>query len=98
MWVEVVKSIALKPTLSMTGAMVSVLAVSMPSAAQTHWLPSRSDVSTSWISAKARLHGHWRLREQARQETGVDSTGLKLPVREHCRVEREVGGHPADAG
>jgi hypothetical protein len=36
MWVEVVKSIAFNPTLSITGAMVSVLAVSTPNAAQTH--------------------------------------------------------------
>jgi hypothetical protein len=34
MWVEVVKSIALKPTRSITGAIVSVLAVSRPTAAQ----------------------------------------------------------------
>ncbi len=33
MWVEVVKSIALKPTRSITGAIVSVFAVSMPTAA-----------------------------------------------------------------
>src|SRR5689334_6202565 len=40
----------------MTGAIVSVFAVSTPSAAQTHWLPSRSEVSTSSISAtSARL-------------------------------------------
>src|SRR5215831_20398282 len=54
MWVEVVKSIALKPTRSITGAMVSVLAVSMPTAAQVLWLPSRSEVSTSAISATLR--------------------------------------------
>src|SRR3974390_1893036 len=51
MWVEVVKSIALKPTRSITGAMVSVFAVSMPAAAQVLWLPSRSEVSTRPISA-----------------------------------------------
>jgi len=33
MWVEVVKSIALKPTRSITGATVRVFAVSMPTAA-----------------------------------------------------------------
>src|SRR6478736_8442066 len=56
MWVEVVKSIALKPTRSITGAMVSVLAVSMPSAPHRLWLPSRSEVSTSATSA-TRLSG-----------------------------------------
>src|SRR6516162_8986484 len=51
MWVEVVKSIALKPTRSSSGATVSVLAVSMPRALHRLWLPSRSEVSTSAISA-----------------------------------------------
>src|ERR1700751_999934 len=54
MWVEVVKSMALKPTRSISGAMVSVLAVSMPTAAHVLWLPSRSEVSTSAISAMLR--------------------------------------------
>src|SRR5262249_61659034 len=54
MCVEVVKSIALKPTRSSSGATVSVFAVSMPSAPQRLWLPSRSEVSTSAISAIAR--------------------------------------------
>src|SRR5215472_9137853 len=51
MCVEVVKSIALKPTRSSSGATVSVLAVSMPRALHRLWLPSRSEVSTSAISA-----------------------------------------------
>src|SRR5215475_10080293 len=53
MCVEVVKSIALKPTRSSSGAAVSVFAVSMPSALQRLWLPSRSEVSTSATSAIA---------------------------------------------
>src|SRR6202142_4054515 len=60
MCVEVVKSMARKPTRSITSAMASVLAVSMPSAAHRHWLPSRSEVSINWISAmvgvRARPH------------------------------------------
>src|SRR6516225_92845 len=55
MCVEVVKSIALKPTRSRSGATVSVLAVSMPSAPHRLWLPSRSVVSTSAISATGAL-------------------------------------------
>src|SRR5579862_5716373 len=51
MWVEVVKSIALNPTRSMSGATVRVFAVSMPRALHRLWLPSRRDVSTSAISA-----------------------------------------------
>src|SRR5689334_9016994 len=51
MWVEVVKSIALNPTRSMSGATVRVFAVSMPSALHRLWLPSRSEVSTRAISA-----------------------------------------------
>src|SRR6516164_1755238 len=55
MCVEVVKSIALKPTRSRSGATVSVLAVSMPSAPHRLWLPSRSVVSTRPISATGAL-------------------------------------------
>src|SRR5215471_19079954 len=55
MCVEVVKSIALKPTRSRSGATVSVLAVSMPSAPHRLWLPSRNVVSTSPISATGAL-------------------------------------------
>src|SRR5215469_9153566 len=55
MWVEVVKSIALKPTRSITGPIVRVFAVSTPTAAQVLWLPSRSEVSTRAISATLRL-------------------------------------------
>src|SRR5215472_18745823 len=51
MCVEVVKSIALNPTRSSSGATASVLAVSMPRALHRLWLPSRSEVSTSAISA-----------------------------------------------
>src|SRR5690242_15539949 len=96
MCVDVVKSIALNPTRSITGAMVSVLAVSTPSAAQRHWLPSRSDVSTSWMSATAHLHFLCGTRfEPAREVAGVDAAGLELGVAEHIRVEREIRG---DAG
>src|SRR5215469_7347520 len=42
---------ALNPTRSITGAMVSVFAVSMPSAAHVLWLPSRREVSTRATSA-----------------------------------------------
>src|SRR6185437_9242148 len=99
MWVEVVKSIALNPTLSMTGAMVSVLAVSSPNAAQTHWLPSRSDVSTSCTSAKPGLHeDRRRPLEEARQEAGIDAARLELPVAEDRRVQQQVAGHPVDPG
>src|SRR6185437_4981494 len=93
MCVEVVKSIALKPTRSMTGAMVSVRAVSTPSAAQTHWLPSRSDVSMSWTSAKPGLHEHRCALEQPAQESRVHTALLKLPVGEHRRMQRQVGSH-----
>src|SRR6185312_2750109 len=95
MCVEVVKSIALKPTRSITGAMVSVFAVSTPRAAHRHWLPSRSDVSTSWTSATA--HVQLGLRP-ARQVTRVDAAGLELRVAQHISVERQVGGDADDAG
>src|SRR5690348_13788904 len=91
MCVEVVKSMALKPTRSITGAMVSVRAVSTPSAAQRHWLPSRSEVSTSLMSAMGyELH--------SREEGRVDTTRLELGVRQYGGVKRQVGSNAGDPG
>src|SRR5579863_6393173 len=91
MWVEVVKSIALKPARSSSGATVRHLAVSTPSAAHRHWLPSRSEVSTSSISAMGTL-------QQPRHEAGVDAAGLEFRIGQYRRVKRKVGGNAADAG
>src|SRR6185437_9381903 len=91
MCVEVVKSMALKPTRSITGAMVSVRAVSTPRAAQRHWLPSRSEVSTSLISAMVyELH--------SREECRVDTSRPELGVRQHRGVKRQVGFDTGDLG
>src|SRR5215475_14204797 len=91
MCVDVVKSMALKPTRSITCAMVSVLAVSTPSAAQRHWLPSRSDVSTICMSATAHL------RLPAREIARIDAARLELRVAQHVRMEREVDSNAGDA-
>src|SRR5689334_12734848 len=90
MCVEVVKSIALKPTRSITGAMVSVLAVSTPSAAHRHWLPSRREVSTIWMSATVHL-------QPAREVARIHATGLELGIAQHIRMEREIGRDARDA-
>src|SRR4029077_19304232 len=92
MWVEVVKSIALKPTRSMSGAMVRVLAVSIPTAAQVLWLPSRSDVSTRAISATALLLPGAVALEQACEEARVDAAAGEIRVGEDRGVQSEVGG------
>ena len=98
MCVEVVKSIALKPTRSITGAIVSVFAVSTPSAAQRHWLPSRSEVSTSSMSAKGgALHAQGIPLEQLRHELGIDAAREKVWLAEHDGVEGQVGCDPAYA-
>ena len=52
MCVEVEKSIAAKPTWSITGAISSIIAVLRPVAPQRLWLPSRTDVSIRSICAK----------------------------------------------
>src|SRR5688572_30109280 len=92
MCVEVVKSIALKPTWSITGAIVSALAVSTPSAAQRHWLPSRSEVSTSSISAKGGvLHAQGIPLQQSRHEPGIHAAREKVWLAEHDGVEGQVG-------
>ena len=95
MWVEVVKSIALKPTRSMTGAMVRVLAVSIPTAAHVLWLPSRSEVSTSAISATALLLPGAVALEEACEEAGVDAAAREIRIGEDRGVQAEIGG---DAG
>src|SRR5579863_8079229 len=91
MWVEVVKSIALKPARSSSGATVRHLAVSTPSAAHRHWLPSRSEVSTSSISAMSTL-------QQSRHEAGVDPASLEFRIGEYRCMKCQVGGNPAYAG
>src|SRR5580658_1117276 len=90
MCVEVVKSMALKPTRSITGAMVSVRAVSTPSAAQRHWLPSRSEVSTSWMSAIVRTLLGVAALEESPHEPGIEPAGLKFRIRQHELVEWQI--------
>src|SRR5690349_9836778 len=97
MCVEVVKSMALKPTRSMTGAMLSVRAVSMPSALHRHWLPSRSEVSTRRASAMGHRGTRRTLAQQAREITGVDAAGHELRIAEDLGVQPEVGGDAVDA-
>src|SRR3954468_8557651 len=96
MCVDVVKSMALKPTWSMTGAMLSVFAVSMPVAPQRHWLPSRSEVSTSCTSAmtaRPAMHSIEMSRDVAR----VDAARGEFRIRQHSRMKGEIGGHALDA-
>src|SRR5688572_23809563 len=96
MCVDVVKSIALKPTWSITGAIVRVFAVSIPGAAQRHWLPSRSEVSTSSMSAKGgALRAQGIPLQQPRHELGIYAAREKLWLAEHDRVEGQVGCDPA---
>src|SRR6185436_18986082 len=98
MCVDVVKSMALKPTRSITGAIESVCAVSTPSAAQRHWLPSRREVSTSRISAMTGVLLLRRLRfQQPGNEACVDAAGLEFSVVEHGRVKSQIGRHTANA-
>src|SRR6478672_240118 len=78
----------------MTGAMLSVLAVSMPSAAQRHWLPSRKDVSTSWISAMPHLTlSPLATRQHALHEAGVHATCHKLRISQHECLERQIAAN-----
>src|ERR1700733_4564994 len=91
MWVEVVKSMALKPARSSSGAMVRHLAVSIPSAAHRHWLPSRSEVSTNSISAMTAL-------QQPRHVLGIDPTSLEFPVGQQRRMKPQIGGNAVYPG
>src|SRR5687767_1969415 len=98
MCVEVVKSMALKPTRSMTGAILSVRAVSMPTAPHRHWLPSRSEVSTSCTSAmNHRPRVHRTASQQAREVTRVDPAHHEFGIRQYFGMQREVGRHTFDA-
>src|SRR3954462_8888814 len=97
MCVEVVKSMALNPTRSITGAMLSVFAVSMPVAPHRHWLPSRSEVSTSCNSAMATHALRIATFEMAGQIAGVDAAGGKFCIRQHFGVQGEIAGHALQA-
>src|SRR6185295_1378309 len=96
MCVEVVKSMAEKPTRSITGAMVSVMAVSMPVAPQRLWLPSRSEVSTMRISATWRLPAF--ALDELTEPVGVDAAGREIITAQHGGLEFEIGAHAIDAG
>src|SRR6185369_17436935 len=96
MCVEVVKSMAEKPTRSITGAMVSVMAVSMPVAPQRLWLPSRSEVSTIRISATGRLPV-FALYELAKP-VGIDAAGREIITAQHGGLEFQIRAHALDAG
>src|SRR5450631_4524751 len=102
MCVEVVKSMARKPTRSMTSAMPSVLAVSSPKAAHRHWLPSRSEVSINCTSA---MGGTVRVLIAEVRPAGIQSVdearihppGLKFRIVQRGTMEAEIALHPADA-
>src|SRR5215831_15761833 len=65
---------ALKPTRSITGAMVRVLAVSIPSAAHRLWLPSRREVSTICMLGMFQI----MLRSHAHQDLPIFDRGTIL--------------------
>src|SRR5277367_5892538 len=89
MWVEVVKSMALKPTRSMTGAMVRLRAVSTPRADQRHWLPSRREVSTiCTLAIRTNLVRDMLPLEETRQKAGIDASGLKFGIAQDVGMER----------
>src|SRR3954464_4647159 len=96
MCVEVVKSMALKPTWSMTDAMLRLFAVSMPMAPHRHWLPSRSEVSTSCTSAMAACSVRHAALQVAREKSAIDTAGGELRVRQQRALEFEIGGHAFD--
>src|SRR5208283_999263 len=105
MWVEVVKSIALKPARSIAGAIASVRGVSMPSAPHRHWLPSRSEVSTIWISAMGPPLGLGLglgpgaarpALEELRHEIGRHAAGAKLGIVDHPALETDIVRHALD--
>src|SRR3569833_1404724 len=92
MCVEVVKSIAANPTRSITGAIGRALAVSTPSAAHKHWFPTRSDVSTSRMSAIAcALHCEGVALEQPCHEPRIESAGLKFRVGHRNLMKKQIG-------
>src|SRR4051812_46790840 len=64
----------------MVDAIDSVFAVSMPSALHRHWLPSRSEVSTSCTSAMRHVS----------QESEIDPARAELGAREHACLEGEI--------
>src|SRR5579862_3869364 len=90
MCVDVVKSIALKPTRSITGAIVKVFAVSTPSADHRHWLPSRNEVSTSWILATCASLLQLVPFKESRHERSIDAASLEFWIGQHSGMEREI--------
>src|SRR5882757_2785894 len=89
---------AANPTRSITGAIVRVRAVSTPSAAHRHWLPSRSEVSTIRTSAIARPLQRERVAlEQSRHKTCIKSPSLKFGVGECKFVEAQIAAHPGQS-
>src|ERR1700683_985101 len=99
MCVEVVKSMALNPTRSMTGAMVRLRAVSTPSADHRHWLPSPRDVPTiPPLAMRLNLLIDAFPFKESRQETGIDPAFLKFRIGQDLQVKRAIGGDAFDAG
>src|ERR1700685_2605946 len=100
MCVEVVKSIARKPTLSITSAMARVRAVSIPKAAHRHWLPSRSEVSTNWTSAMGDIRRPTAqvrpAQIQALDEAGVHAADLEFRIGKCGAMKAKIALDPAD--
>src|SRR5277367_2997311 len=89
---------ALKPTRSMTGAMVRLRAVSTPRADHRHWLPSRREVSTIWtLAMRTNLLRDALTFKEARQKTGIHASGLKFRIGQDIEVECEIRGDALDA-
>ena len=64
----------------------------MPSAAHRHWLPSRSEVSTSADLSHGRAPpARASALEEACDEARVDAPGLKFGIGQHRRVQGQIG-------
>ena len=80
MCVLLVKSIARKPTRSITGAISAIIAVVSASALQRLWCPSRTVVSTSPIMPGGRGRARRRSRPPRRSTPQTSATTPRVPA------------------
>src|SRR6185437_10138134 len=90
------KSSARNPTRLSTGAICRMWSVRSPVAPHRLWLPSRSETSTSWISAIFIPNGPGLQLQPPNEVVRADASGGELVVGGQRRVHRQRGRHPAD--
>src|SRR5687768_15994126 len=95
MWVLEVKSMALNPTRSISGAACIICAVLMPVMLHRLWLPSRMLTSTSLSVAIycLRVSCQGMCREVHWKEAGIDTAVLELSGGTHRLMQRQIGRH-----